>query len=305
MPLRPIGAYRLSSVRSPGHRRAGDQRGAETDALDRTVGLATDHPAQRQLRDAGGTGCRRRRRSAPPARHGVGVQGGQRRDRRDRIRPTRRHRQGAERGCLAHAGGSAFAQAAQPAEATQVTPRTGPRPGRPAPSSAPMIEPAPAKSSDRPYPSKPRPAPSPPRPAPSAPRPAASEPRPITSRPRPPLAPPNNEVRLEVKPDSAPAPALAPLVAVLPDAPVRLDRALSGAEAPTIPVTRRCHRPPSARAPTRTPNRGSPGSAELAAPRTSPATPSIGHCRRPGWRPRRPARRARRDSSSGAVTRTC
>jgi hypothetical protein len=51
-----------------------------------------------------------------------------------------------------------------------------------------------------------------------------------------PTFPPSADVRLEVKPESALAPVLAPLVAVLPHAPVRLDSALSGAEAPDEPT---------------------------------------------------------------------
>jgi hypothetical protein len=51
----------------------------------------------------------------------------------------------------------------------------------------------------------------------------------------PPVFPPSREVRLEVKPEKTPALVLALLVAVLPDAPVRLDSALIGAEAPDDP----------------------------------------------------------------------
>jgi hypothetical protein len=58
---------------------------------------------------------------------------------------------------------------------------------------------------------------------------------PITSnRPVAPF-PPNTDVRFEVNPDRAPAPALAPLVADLPDVPVMLDRARSGPESPDDP----------------------------------------------------------------------
>src|ERR1700741_4014858 len=117
--------------------------------------------------------------------------------------------------------------ASWPTLADAASPRPGNDPALPNPPaaptprvpSAPRIEPKPAKPRLRPYPSKPSPMPSEPKPAPSPPRPDTSEPTPNTSNRVVAALPPNTPLRLEVKPDSAPAPALAPFVAVLPDAP--------------------------------------------------------------------------------------
>ena len=112
---------------------------------------------------------------------------------------------------------------------------TAPKPGAP---SAPKIEPAPWKSSDRPYASKPSPPPSAPKPAPSEPRPITSKPEPNSAGEKSELSPPqHSSPRLVAGSQNPPSPALAPLVAPLPDVLVRLDMALIGTTPPTFPVT--------------------------------------------------------------------
>src|ERR1700691_2619362 len=93
----------------------------------------------------------------------------------------------------------------------------------------PSIEPTPATSSCAPKMSRPVPPKSRPRPPKSVPRPATSPATPPTSKTpaRSPLLP-----RLESTPPRLErAPAAPAVLAVLPDAPVKLDNALAGVEA--------------------------------------------------------------------------
>src|SRR6516165_7145243 len=95
------------------------------------------------------------------------------------------------------------------ADAPEPRPATGPTLPKPlaAPPSAPVIEPRPSKSRLRPN----------------------------ASRPRLAEFPLRADVRLVANPDRTSAPVPAPLLAPLPVAPVRLDRALIGAEAAEDP----------------------------------------------------------------------